>query len=622
MRRLMFITTAALAALCAAPARADEDEIVVTATRQPTPSERLPARVEVIDRAKIEANGIVSLTDAIGADAVQAGGAAQQASVFLRGSNSKHVLALFDGVRLNDSGAPNGQYDFGADTLGALERVEVLRGPASTIYGSDAIGGVVNLIPRRGGDGAFEPFLELSGGSFATSRGLVGARGSADGLDYGVSAEMYRSDGYDLVPARMSTHTGDRDGAAVDTATASARWRRGAVAIDALVRYRDSTAAYDTFSGGAFFDLRADDPDLETSLTQMAWRVGGDVNADAPLSLRLSAGQVTNDRAEIDGGLTVNAAQSRRDFTDLIALYRAGAVQLTGGLSFERNDIETQPQFAAPLTRSESQRAAYVIGQLDLGQHMVATGAVRVDDYDGFGANTTYSLGAVATYGAFRAFVSYGTAFKAPSLSERYEVSMFNIGNPDLAPEKSASWEIGADWRPNGYWRAGFSYYETRIDHLIEYDFFALQNINVGEAEINGAEAYVSLAPADWGDFRLSYAWTDARNGLTGAQLARRPENTWRFDAHLRAGDRTTLALNWSYVGARTDVTYDDLGQFLNPAGRVDAFTLGAVAASFDLDARAQIFLRISNVTDETYEQPAAFAGAPRNVMFGIRAAY
>lgn len=622
--RTHWLLTAAVAAVCiSTPTLAHEsDELVVTATRQTTPAERLPTRVEIITRDDIEADGITSVTEAVGSDAVQAGGNAQQASVFLRGANSKHVLALFDGIRLNDASTPNAQYDFGLDTLGALERVEILRGPASTIYGSDAIGGVINLIPRRGGDSGFDPFLELSTGSFGTTRGLLGAAGSADGFDYGVSVEVFNTSGYDLVPERMVTHTGESDGASVNTFTASARWDRGVFAFDGLLRHRDSTTEYDTFSGGPFFDLRADDPDLKNEATQTVWRLGAEMETGAALTFRVSGGQVLADRAEIDGGFTANAAQSTRDFADVLALYNFSDVQLTGGLSFERNDIDTQPQFASPLSVSEDQLAAYVIGQFELGEHIVATGSVRVDDYDAFGTHTTYALGAMATYGAFRVFGSYGTAFKAPSLSERYELSFFNIGNPDLAPEDSASWEIGADWSPNQAWRVGGSYYQTRIDNLIEYNFGALQNVNVGEAEIDGAEIYVDYAPADWAAFRLSYAWTDARNGVTGAQLARRPEDAWRFKAQLHPSDRFTLALDWLYVGDRTDVTYDDLGQFVSSTGRVDAYNVGAIAASYDVHERAQVFIRVSNITDETYEQPAAFAGASRNVMFGVRASY
>ncbi len=623
MRHLLKAVLLAAASLHAVPAHAEEEEaIVVTATRAPTPAEDVPARVEVIDRADIEAQGLVTLVDAIGPDAVQSGGLGQQTSVFLRGANSKHTLALFDGVRLNDASNPTAQYDFGQDMLGGLDRVEVLRGPASTVYGSDAIGGVVNLIPRRGGETAFEPFLEVSAGSFDTRRALLGAAGAAAGFEYGVSAEALVSEGYDLIPDRMATHTGDPDGARVGTFTASVRRDGGVFAVDALVRARESRTEYDTFSGGISF-LRADDPDLETEATQTLWRLGAEMEPASALTLRLAGGQVRSDRTESDGGVDFSSADSERSFADLIGRYARDGAMVTAGLSFERNAIDTAPQFAAPLSVAEDQGAAFALGQFQLGERLIATASVRNDDYEQFGDHTTYALGAVANPAPqLRLFASFGTAFKAPSLSERFERSPFNNGNPDLEPEEAQSWEIGADWDLVEGARVGGSYYQSRIDNLIEYDFASLQNINLGEAEIDGAEVYFEAAPASWASLRLGYAWTDVRDAETGAKLLRRPEAAWRFDARLTPADRIELALSWTYVGERGDIIYDDNGAFDPFSTEIEAYSIGALAATFDLSARAQLFARIENVTDEIYEQPAAFAGAPRAAFLGVRAHY
>ncbi|MGE0743142.1 MAG: TonB-dependent receptor [Hyphomonadaceae bacterium] len=621
MRRVLKVALFTATALAAPVAHAEDPEIVVTATRAASTAERLPARTEVIDRADIETGGLVSLPEALGVEAVQSGGAGQQTSLFLRGANSKHALSLFDGIRLNDASTPNAQYDFGLDTLGGIERVEILRGPASAIYGSDAVGGVINMLPRRGGATAFAPFLELAGGSYESRRVLAGAVGSNGGFDYGVSAEKLETDGYDLIPERMITHTGDADAAAISTFTASARYELSALSVDALLRVRESETEFDTFSGGVGFDLRADDPDLENEATQTVWRIGADGEIGG-VTLRLSGGQVLSDRSETDGGFETSAAESTRDFADASATFARDGMLLVGGLAFERNEIDTRPQFSNPLVVGEDQFAGYVLSQFNVARHVVATGSVRVDDYENFGAQTTYSLGAVVTFGDVRAFASYGTAFKAPSLSERFETSFFNVGNPDLDPEESASWEIGGDWDVAETLRVGASYYQSRIDNLIEYDFLQSMNVNLGEAEIDGAEVYAEAAPTNWSSLRVSYMWTDARNGQTGAQLARRPEHAWGAELRLRPNDRLSLGAAWTYVGDRIDVTYNDNGTFRSGAEEIDGFNLGAVFATFDIDERAQIFARVDNVTDESYEQPAAFAGAPRSVTLGLRASY
>ncbi len=610
------------AAFVVLPAHAEESEIVVTATRAEVDAARLPARIDVIDRDEIETRSLATLSEALGSDALQSGGGGQQASLFLRGANSKHALALFDGIRLNDAAGPTAAYDFGQDLLGAAERVEVLRGPASAIYGSDAIGGIVNVIPRLGGDTAFEPFLELSGGSFDTRRGLVGASGETEGWSYGVSAETFSTDGFDHVPERFATRTGDADGAAIDAFTGALRYEATGFALDALARTRRSDAEYDTFSGGPGFDLRADDPDLDNDAEQTLWRLGAEVMPSSALEVRLSGGEVRSAREEADDGVVTIAADSLRVFSDLVAIYHADALTLTGGLAYEHNEIDTRSPFADPLRAAEEQYAAYLIGQWDLSAAIVATGSVRVDDYEAFGTQTTYAFGAVADLAPLRLYASYGTAFKAPSLSERYETSFFNVGNPDLAPEESRSWEAGVDWALNDAVRLGASYYETHIDNLIEYDFAVTQNVNIGEAAIEGAEAFLEASLNSWSSLRVSYAWTDARDAVSGQQLARRPEHAWSLDARIEPTERLTLALRWTYAGERTDVLYADDGTFAQAAGVTEGFSIGALTANYDIDARAEIFTRIDNITDETYELPNAYAGAPRIGYLGVRARF
>jgi vitamin B12 transporter len=350
----------------------------------------------------------------------------------------------------------------------------------------------------------------------------------------------------------------------------------------------------------------------------MLWRLGGDAQLGNAL-VRLSGGQVSSNRSETDGGVETSAAKARQSFADLSSHFTWRASSLTAGVSFERDDINTRPQFANPLSIAEDLAAAYLIGQTPLLDHLIATASVRADHTKSFGSHATYQFGVVADYAPLRLFASYGTAFKAPSLSERFEVSLFNVGNPNLKPEDSRSWEIGADWRASAALTIGGSYYQTRIDNLIEYDFGARQNINLGHAAINGAEAYALVTPNGWSSVRLSYAWTDARNDDTGAKLLRRPENMLRLQARIRPTDQLALALEWSYIGARQDVTYDSTGAFLSSSARVSAFSVGAVSATYDLNQRMQIFARADNVANAVCEQPSAFASPPRSATIGVR---
>ena len=182
------------------------ETIVVTGTRVALAAERLPLRVDVLDRERIELEGITSLNEALqrfpGLSVVQSGALGATSSLFTRGTNAKHTLVLFDGIRLNDASTPAGQFDAGQDILGDIERVEIARGPLSALYGSDAIGGVINLIPRLGGEEAVSPWLDISTGSFNSLRMSAGASGSVDRFSYGISAEHFQTDGFNVTPAR------------------------------------------------------------------------------------------------------------------------------------------------------------------------------------------------------------------------------------------------------------------------------------------------------------------------------------------------------------------------------------------------------------------------------------
>ena len=271
MRLLM--NAALLAATCFAfPAAAEEETLVVTATRSPIPAERLPADVDVIDVDQIQNRGVASVADALssapGLDVVGSGGFGQQTSLFSGGANSNHTLVLFDGLRLNDPSTPGSSFDAGQDTLAGLDRIEVVQGPMSAVFGSDAIGGVINLLPRRAGEAPLSARLDMGTGSFGTVRGAASVDGTLGRFSYVASAEGYVTDGYDLVPERMSTHIDDADGAESATLTGLLDVAlTDSVSVDLLVRHREARADFDAFiyPPPLFSETRVDDADLEIS---------------------------------------------------------------------------------------------------------------------------------------------------------------------------------------------------------------------------------------------------------------------------------------------------------------------------------------------------------------------
>jgi vitamin B12 transporter len=255
------------------------DIILVTATRSPADAESLPASVTILDREQIDIEAQVTLSDLLttvpGLQAVQSGPAGSLTSVFIRGANAKHTLALYDGIRINDASSATGVFNFGSETLGDTGRVEVIRGPLSSVHGSDAVGGVINILPRALSTEGVAPRAALELGELGTLRASAGVDLARDSWRLGVSVEQLTTEGYDVTPARLSTANGDPDGAEFRTLTARGEVDLTAgVTLDGLYRWRDSRADFDGFSGGPSGFQRADDPDLESEDRLQVWALG------------------------------------------------------------------------------------------------------------------------------------------------------------------------------------------------------------------------------------------------------------------------------------------------------------------------------------------------------------
>ena len=643
--------TVAILMGAARPAIAQDNElnevIVVTATRSATALDDVPARVDVISREDIENRGYVTAVEALsstpGINVVQSGGAGTLTSVFSRGANSKHTLALFDGVRLNDATSPNGQYNFGQDTVAGLERIEVVRGAASSIYGSDAIGGVINFIPRVGGGDAFEPFLEAAAGSRETYRLMLGANGDTGPIAYALSAEHFETGGFNNVPDRFPNNLHDDDGSSFNTFTGVADLRLSeAATVRGLVRWRNTEADIDD----AALDRLAHSIEDEYFL----WRVGPRFTLlDGRLEVDINGGQVHNERAD-NNSVDVNqafpvssGAEGVRNFANWRNTLSLGDVAglndvtLSAGVEWQNEEIETSGGYSAPLMREEDNLGAYALVRARFADRVDLSASARRDDTDSFGAANTWNLGAVLDLPEIRGrvYISYGTSFKAPTLSERFASSLYTIPNPGLQPEEGRSWEIGGDIQPlngNVSLTLGATYFYTEIENLIEYvtiDFitFEGQNQNVGVAEIDGYEAYVELAPIESLSLRVNYTYTDARNGLTGARLLRRPPHVWGAMAEWTPLEPIMITLAYSHRGDRADVLYGNtnpwgLGGGYLGNGIAEGYDLVSLSGRFNVNESFSVFATANNLLDEDYEDPNSYRGAPQSFSIGVRGSF
>lgn len=646
MRRLLAFALGGFATLpFALPAAAQQaiPDTIVTATRIPTPQERVPAAITVIDRKEIEERGYQTLAEALnavpGLRLVQGGGPGQQASAFLRGTNSRHVLVLLDGVPVNDPSEPNGAFNFGEDLLFDVERIEVVRGPASALYGTSALGGVVNLVTRRAPpDRAFQPYGELAGGTQRTLRGGLGATGTVGAFDYLLSGQSMSTQGFNTIAPRLP-NIGERDGFRGASGTARLGWTPlDGTRIEALLRWRQNNFGLD--------NIPIDDPNYsgedrrwygqlrgETRLFDGAWTTG----------LRLSA---TEDRRRY-----VNLPDARSaDTTD--DLYRGTRTTLDwgntlrlpgfgsfqdGALGFgithameEAHSVAGSPFFRTTVDAVQHTTGGYATLQYRAFDRLDLTAGLRHDTTTGFTDATTWRLGAVLALPevASRLHVAAGTGFAAPSLFQRFGVIPgFFRGNPDLRPERSFGWEIGTETDIPAFGRPAFAtaswtFFQSRVHDLINYNNAFNSLVNVDRARIHGAELGLTLRPATWLEATAAWTITEAFDEATDRRLPRRPEHVVSITARLAPLPGVVIAPTVLFTGRSPEAafaSYDNNGNAIpyprsNPAGTVVNLT-----ATWQAFEKAALFLEGRNLGNSRFEPANGFVIPGRSLLVGTR---
>lgn len=645
---LLATLIATLPATLPAPARADY-ETIVTATRIPTEAARVPAGVTVLTRRDIEERGWQSLAEALrqvpGLRLVQSGGLGQNASLFIRGAASRHVLVLLDGVPLNDPSEPNGAFNFGNELLGDIERIEVLRGPASALYGSGALGGVVNLVTRRApANTPFQAFGELAAGSERTARGVLGAAGNTDRFDWMVAGQALSSGGHDILPRRLATHAGDADGLRARAATARFGLRLDAASrVEALIRWRQNHLQLDD----APFQ-RLDDPDYWGR--DRAWL--GAVRAETELlgfwttGLRLAAAEsrrrYVNRPDPGNASDTDDSYRSQRrtlDWGNRLALGSVGPfadVGLAFGLTHERetSDSRSIAFGTATTTDARATSTAYHAGlqgrlfeRLDLSLGLRHD---KADDYDGFTSWRAGGVLALPEIGS-RLHAAAGTAFKAPSLFQRFGlIGSFFRGNPALRPERAFSWEAGIETdlalsgRPD-FATLGATWFDSRFRQLINFNpaFDSLENID--RAKARGAELSLTLRPAAWLEARAAWTVTETLDSTTGRALPRRPRNLLAFSARLEPLAGVVIAPEVLVAGRALEgafAAYDNQGNAVLVPSYNKPGTVVNLAASWQATAQVALFAEGRNLTGSRYEPANGFVTPGRSLLLGTRFAF
>jgi len=525
------------------------------------------------------------------------GGRGKQTSVFLRGTESDHVMVLIDGVKVGSATA--GLFAFQDLPVEQIERIEVVRGPRSSVYGSEAIGGVIQIFTRRGGDG-FKPFASVSAGSDRTGEASAGVGGGDDRAWFSVSGNAESSDGFDACRGSFAggcfTVEPDRDGYRNRGVSARAGYRfDGGVELEAhLLR----TSADVEFDGG--FQNEA----------QNRQAVYGGKLSFAPLDpWRVSAtlGHARDEADSFKDAVFASEFITRRDSVSVqndIDLAPGHLAVI--GFDYQRDRVSGNTAFTVTSRRNRGVFGQY-LGQF--GAHDLQA-SLRHDDNQQFGASNTGS----AAWGwqfhrAVRLIASYGTAFKAPSFNELY---FPGFGNANLSPEESRTMEIALQGVAGGA-RWGLNVFQSDVDDLIAFDAATFAPANLGRSRIRGLEA--TLAAQVLGvDASASVTVLDPRNRDTtanrGNQLPRRPRQVLRLDLD-RAFGAWSLGSTVIAEGAR----YDDLAN----TQRLGGFVTLDLRAEYRIDPAWTVQARVENLLDKRYETAAFFNQPGRGAYLTLR---
>lgn len=609
-----------------------QHEIVVTATRLETPAREIASSVTVLTREKLEqskkATVIEALQEVLGVSIIQNGPPGAAASVFIRGANSEHTLILMDGVELNDPISPSRSFDLAHLTLDNVERIEILRGPQSTLYGSDALGGVVNIITKKG-QGKPKFSLSSVAGSYGTIITSAGINGSTKRMQYSLGTSYFRSDGFSAASANYEGNE-EKDGYRNLTIWGRLGFRLSDnLDVDLILRTLNTQIDIDN-AGGA----QGDDPNNVQDYNALFIKAEiRNLMLNNRWELKLGLSLVDYDRQhenptdeahllDSDNGF-FKSKLFKIDWQNNFFLHETNTFTL--GIDYQREQGESEYNsdgIWGPFSSIFPSRRAHVTGfylqdQIRLANQFFATVGLRLDDHSQFGSALTYRFAPAffieATQTKFRA--TYGTAFKSPSLYQLYAPGTLlgPIGNAELNPEKSIGWDIGVEQQLLGEKvLLAVTYFYNDYKDLINFDF--LQGyMNIGKAESKGTEILIQARPFDDMSFNATYTRTEAKDKDTDTDLLRRPKQKFSASLNYNFQKKANINLTFIRIGEQDDM---DFSTWPSTRLTLPSYSLLNAAVSFNFASNFQIFFRMDNIFNEEYEMVKGY-GTPGFSVYG-----
>ena len=592
-----------------------EPPVVVTATKTETPQERLGASVTVLTGEEMDQKNYPTLEEALrhvpGVEIQRSGGLGKTTSIRIRGASAQQVQVMVDGMRVKSPTL--GQTELTDISLDAIDRIEIVRGPQSTLHGADAIGGVVNIITKKG-EGPPAATVRLEGGSFETYREQATVSGAWKSFSYTVSGSHYDTRGF----LRNDDAT---QSAAVGRFDYAFPW---AATLSLTASYTKTDTDLPIFST----DPTVFDPNQQQQSETYFYNFLYAQRLTSWWDVRVRHGQWWNNLGfqnpppPFDFTTISQIDTRRREFEFLNTLQTGPWNTLT--LGAEHSNEAGRNRFV--FRQEINVVSGYAQDELRLFDRVILGGGVRYDDNDTFGSATTgrASIAILIRETGTKVRAAWGQGFRAPTINDLF---FPGFGNPNLKPERSESYEAGFDQR---VWenrvRMGATFFHNQFSDLIQFvsvpNTFLFLPENVGRAITQGLEAYAEADPVEWLSLYVNYTYTDSEDLATHKPLRRIPRHRWNTGATFTY-DRLTVFAEATTVTEQFEQPFSTTGKNFNPGYfRVDLGGSVRLIGRVGQMDRLDLIARFNNITDERYTETLGFPAPPFNALVGLRAEF
>jgi len=604
-------------------------QIVVTPTLLPTPEAEVASSITVITSADMEAKQERTVPDALedvpGLNVVQTGGPGGTTSVFMRGTNANETKVFIDGIDVSDPSSPDGSFNFGDLLTSGIERIEILRGPQSGLYGSAAIGGVINIITKSG-EGPPHVYGTIEGGSFGTFNQTAGISGSVSRFSYSFDMAHFSSTDTVVTPANLVPPGRPLNPDAYDNRTFSLKL--GAQLTDnfdvGFVWHDIQSKLYSTSDdliGPEALQSISGNQELFTRAFGHLVLLDGKFDQTLGIAYTDYHRRFLDPNPALDDYELFNGDRVKVDYQGNLTV--APGEIATIGAQHERDELYDIP----PVSAAVSDDAVFAQLQSSIGQRIFNSANVRFDHNEQFGNAVTYRVAPafLIPETGTKLKASLGTGFNAPSLEELYDnfPAYFFFANPNLQPETSIGYDAGFEQSLFADKLAfGATYFHNDIKNLIEIvtnSAFVGTYANIGLATTQGVESFVSVKPWEALTLRADYTYTHAEDDILREELLRRPMNKASLSGIWQVTGAAQLTATVIYVGSWFDNNRDFTN--LTPIP-VPGYVLVNLTGSYDLGHGVTAFARIDNALNVQYQDPLGFQRPGLGVFGGLKVAF